>query len=111
MVVTHWTVDVLTENAFINTGKVMFIAVSPATPQNERIPVAKMAHRTLAVSYTHLDVYKRQKYTQPGGKSLLHKPNQGQKLILKIKLSFHPTGQNRPIFSYLKLTKQLGDRD
>jgi hypothetical protein len=47
MVVTHCTVDVLTENAFINTGKVMFIAVSPATPQKERIPVAKMAHRIL----------------------------------------------------------------
>ena len=58
MVVTHCTVDVLTENAFINTGKVMFIAVSPATPQNERIPVAKMAHRTLVeILSSNISIY------------------------------------------------------
>ena len=48
MVVTHWTVAVLISNSFINIGKVMFMAVSPATPQKERIPVAKIANKTLA---------------------------------------------------------------
>ena len=50
---THWTVDVVTENSFIKIGKVMFIAVSPATPQKERTPVAKMADKTLVEIFSY----------------------------------------------------------
>ena len=53
MVVNHRTVDVVTDNSFIKIGKVMFMAVSPATQQKERTPVAKMAAKTFVEIFSY----------------------------------------------------------